>query len=205
MPDPRQIDIPFSEQPPRGSGYSDQGGPIAGLPSDGPIRWASHKYIMAMGRLLRASFMSAPTEGQILEMLRMPRVYGMVYVHPPTPNTQPPMPNHDLVLGMAVYGLADHAYRILILAVLPECRRQKIATALIGNILHSMARSNRSRTETYVRDSSLAAQLFFRAVGFRATSIKSGMFEDPDEDGFRFVRRAAAGDRRKEDREHRDR
>jgi ribosomal-protein-alanine N-acetyltransferase len=76
---------------------------------------------------------------------------------------------NDEVVGYMVYELHKHRLHLLNFAVSPSCRRIGIGRAMI--------------------ETNLAAQLFFRSIGFRAEKVLSGFYEDSDDDAYVFTYR----------------
>jgi ribosomal-protein-alanine N-acetyltransferase len=93
------------------------------------------------------------------------------------------------VVGLMVYDLpparnASRRVKIMRLAVAPPCRRLRVGTQLVGDLIRS-----RSKGDTIwhaARETNLAAHLFFRSQGFRGVNVLRGHFEDTGEDAFLF-------------------
>ena len=59
---------------------------------------------------------------------------------------------------------------------------------------HSAAPQRRTRIQLEVRETTLAAQLFFKNLGFRAISLLREFYEDSPEDAYLMQFRFKAGD-----------
>lgn len=93
---------------------------------------------------------------------------------------------HDQrVLGFIVYQLRQRELRILSLAVNPRMRRKGIGSALVANIGGKLDIGRRVRIFTDVRETNLLAQVFFRAMRFKAVKVLRG-WEATGEDAYRF-------------------
>ena len=55
---------------------------------------------------------------------------------------------------------------------------------MIGKLVSKLSSHRRTRLAVTVRESNLAAQLFFRANGFTANEVDRGAFADSGEDGY---------------------
>ena len=98
---------------------------------------------------------------------------------------------HDgRVVGYFVYGLNRTFIEVVNFAVHPDCQRQGVGSAMIAKLRSKLSEQRRSRFVLDVRESNLDAQLFFRAMGMRATGLIRGRFEDHGaRDAYHFVYR----------------
>lgn len=97
-------------------------------------------------------------------------------------------------VGFVIFELAPKQLELLNLAVLPDVRRQGVARALIGHLIERLPAQHCERMHLVIRETNLAAQLFFRAAGFRAVGLLRDYYDDVAEDGIAFqYRRPAAG------------
>ena len=83
----------------------------------------------------------------------------------------------DAVLGYLVAEVEGNKIHILNLAVRRDRRRRELGTLLVGRLKAVLSPDRFRRLYCYVRETNLAAQLFFRAVGFRATYIERGFYD----------------------------
>ena len=96
----------------------------------------------------------------------------------------------DAVLGYMIYALHKGKLELLNLAVDPAHFRQGIGRALIAKLTGKLTANRRTRVSTVVRESNLGAQLFLKAVGFRAqVPILKEHYDDTKDDAYRFVYR----------------
>ena len=66
----------------------------------------------------------------------------------------------------------------------PEFRRMGIGSQMIRKLIGKLSSQRRSRIMLEVRETNLAAQLFFRENGFRAVSVLREYYEDTPEDAY---------------------
>jgi ribosomal-protein-alanine N-acetyltransferase len=83
-----------------------------------------------------------------------------------------------------IYELHKNRIHILSFAVHPDYRRQGIGQSMIDKLVSKLAYQRRNRIVLEVRETNLDAQLFFRQLGFRATSVLRSFYEDTPEDAF---------------------
>lgn len=94
----------------------------------------------------------------------------------------------DDVVGYMVYELEARSLFVRNLCVAAQWRRRGVGRQLAEKLLARLTAAKRSRIHLLVRERNLAAQLFWRAIGFRATYVLRGVYDydDTDEDAYRF-------------------
>lgn len=90
----------------------------------------------------------------------------------------------EKVVGLMIYELHKSRLHLLNFAVHPDYQRKKIASAMIAKLTAKLSPGRRNRIMLEVREKNLAAQLFFRSMGFRAISVLRGFYEDAKEDAY---------------------
>lgn len=90
------------------------------------------------------------------------------------------------IIGFAVYELLIHELHILNLAVHPEYRRNGVGTAMVVKLLNKLSQQRRRVLAVEVRETNLAAQLFFRACGSTGSQLWHDYYEDTGEDAYRI-------------------
>lgn len=68
------------------------------------------------------------------------------------------------------------------LAVLPECRRAGVATALLSRVLEEAVRLGTRRIMLEVRRSNVPAQELYQKFGFTVSGVRSKYYTNPPED-----------------------
>ena len=108
--------------------------------------------------------------------------------------------NRENALGfVAFYGerLAGYAIlqiaptkpgKLVNIAVSPSKRRLGIGTQLVGRVLEESTTLQMPRLSLTLRETSLEAQLFFRAQQFKAVEILRNFFSETGEDGYVMTR-----------------
>lgn len=95
------------------------------------------------------------------------------------------------VIGFAVYELHRDRLVLLNLAVSLRRQRQGIGRQLVDLLVGKLLPGRRQSVEVLVPEGNLVAQLFFRAIGFRATEILRDCSDQPAEDRYLFRLRLA--------------
>jgi ribosomal-protein-alanine N-acetyltransferase len=90
----------------------------------------------------------------------------------------------EKVVGFMIYELHKSKLHILNFAVAPECRRMGIGAQMIGKLIGKLSSHRRTRITLAVRETNLAAQLFFRTRDFRAVKVMRSYYEDSGEDAY---------------------
>jgi ribosomal-protein-alanine N-acetyltransferase len=68
--------------------------------------------------------------------------------------------------------------------VAADVRRRGIGRQMIDKLLGKLSSQRRTRITLEVRETNLAAQLFFRQNGFKATSVLHDFYDDSPEDAY---------------------
>lgn len=74
------------------------------------------------------------------------------------------------------------------LAVAPEARRRGTASALLTAAFAGAAQRGCRTAVLEVRVSNMAAQALYEKHGFRRAGLRRGLYEDPPEDGFVYLK-----------------
>ena len=146
------------------------------------IRWLIRRDMSQVLDIERASFGHAWNEEDFLSCLRQRNCIGMVAEH------------DDRVVGCMIYELHKSRLHILNFAVDPRWRRQGVGRQMVQKLVGKLSPVRRTRILLEVRETNLAAQLFFRAQGFRAVSVLRSYYDDTPEDAYLMQYRYRAGD-----------
>lgn len=90
----------------------------------------------------------------------------------------------EKVLGYAIFLIYRSRLHILSFAVHPRCRLEGVGAAMVGRLKNRLSSQRRTRILLEVRETNLAAQMFFRKQGFRAVSVLRDYYEDTTEDAY---------------------
>ena len=95
------------------------------------------------------------------------------------------------VAGFMLYELHKNRLHLPTIAVDPAYRKRGVFTAMINKLKGKLSVEKRNRIMIEVRETNLAAQLAFKALGFRAISVLRNFYDDTDEDAYLFSYRYA--------------
>ena len=100
----------------------------------------------------------------------------------------------DSVVAFMIYELHRSRLHVLNFAVARSHRRLGIGTRMMEKLVGKLSPERRSRIVLEVRETNLAAQLFFRSLSFRAISVLKDFYQDTTEDAYlmHYVSLAAA-------------
>ena len=90
----------------------------------------------------------------------------------------------DSVVAFMIYELHRSRLHMLNFAVMRSHRRLGIGTQMMNKLVGKLSPERRARIVLEVRETNLAAQLFFRSLGFRAVSVLKDFYQDSTEDAY---------------------
>jgi [ribosomal protein S18]-alanine N-acetyltransferase len=136
------------------------------------IRWMIRRDMTEALAIEADSFEFPWCENDFLRCLRQRNCIGMVAEH------------NDRIVGFMIYELHKARLHILNFAVSSRYRRSGIGQQMVAKLVGKLSSQRRNRILLEIRETNLAAQLFFRASGFRAVSVLRDFYEDTPEDAY---------------------
>jgi [ribosomal protein S18]-alanine N-acetyltransferase len=137
------------------------------------IRWMIRRDMPEVLAIENQSFEFPWSEEDFIRCLRQRNCIGMVAEF------------DEQVLGFMVYELHKSRLHLLSLAVRPDVQRQGIGRQMISKLTGKLCRYRRNQIRLEVRETNVAAQCFFRSLGFRAVAVLRGFYKDStDEDAY---------------------
>lgn len=136
------------------------------------IRWMIRRDMPEVLDIERASFEFPWSEEDFVRCLRQRNSIGMV------------AELDERVVGFMIYELEKTRLHILNFAVAVAYRRRGIGHRMVEKLVAKLSAERRSRILLEVRETNLAAQLFFRTQGFRAVSVLRDFYVDTPEDAY---------------------
>lgn len=136
------------------------------------IRWMIRRDMTEVLAIERESFEFPWFEEDFIRCLRQRNCIGMVAEH------------GERVVGFMIYELHKTRLHILNFAVAADMRRRGIGTQMASKLVSKLSSQRRARITLEVRETNLAAQLFFKQSGFRATNVLRAFYEDSPEDAY---------------------
>ena len=136
------------------------------------IRWMIRRDMPEVLHIEQQSFDHAWTEEDFLRCLRQRNCIGMVAEH------------GEKVVGFMIYELHKSKLHILNFAVHSAWRRVGVGAQMVSKLISKLSSHRRTRISLEVRETNLAAQLFFSKQDFRAVRVLRAFYEDSGEDAF---------------------
>jgi [ribosomal protein S18]-alanine N-acetyltransferase len=145
-------------------------------PKGGPlpvhIRWMIRRDMSEVLAIEQQCFEFPWYEDDFVRCLRQRNCIGMV------------AEASERVVGFMVYELHKNKLHILNFAVSSRVRRRNVGSQMAKKLISKLSNDRRSRILLEIRETNLAAQLFFRTLGFRAVSVLRQFYEDTPEDAY---------------------
>jgi ribosomal-protein-alanine N-acetyltransferase len=136
------------------------------------IRWMIRRDMPEVLKIENESFEFNWTEDDFLACLRQRNCIGMVAEH------------ENRVVGFMIYELHKTRLHILNFAVGPAFRRLAVGAQMIEKLINKLSQQRRQEIVLEVRETNLAAQLFYQSQGFRATGVLRSHYSDSAEDAY---------------------
>lgn len=90
----------------------------------------------------------------------------------------------EKVVGFMIYELHKTRLHVLNFSVASHFRRRGVGSQMVTKLVSKLSHQRRTRIVLEVRETNLAAQLFFRTLGFWAVSVLREFYEDSPEDAY---------------------
>ena len=136
------------------------------------VRWMIRRDMSEVLATEGQSFEFPWSEEDFIRCLRQRNCIGMVAEH------------EDRVVGFMIYELQKTRIHVLNFAVAKRYRRCGVGSQMIAKLTAKLSLQRRNRIQLEVRETNLAAQLFFRGNGFRAVSVLRNYYDDTPEDAY---------------------
>jgi len=136
------------------------------------IRWMIRRDMPDVLHTEQESFEYPWSEEDFLRCLRQRNCIGMV------------AEQGERVVGFMIYELHKNKLHILNFAVHPGFRRVGVGAQMVSKLISKLSSHRRTRITLEVRETNLAAQLFFRHQGFKAVRVLRSFYEDSGEDAY---------------------
>jgi len=136
------------------------------------VRWMLKEDLEAVLRIEQESFEFPWTESEFLACIQRPNCIAMVAVV------------QEKVVGYMIYEMGSQWFQILNLAVDAAYRRHGVGRVLVQRLINKLSPRRRHKVTLHVRETNLPAQLFFKAIGFRAKAILHDHYPDTAEDAY---------------------
>ncbi len=136
------------------------------------IRWMIRRDMPEVLDIESESFEFPWSEEDFIRCLRQRNCIGMVAEH------------DEHVAGFMIYELHRNRLHILNFAVAGAFQRHGVGRQMVEKLINKLSPQRRNRILLEVRETNLAAQLFFRDLGFRAVAVLRDFYDDTTEDAY---------------------
>ncbi len=136
------------------------------------IRWMIRRDMTEVLGVEAEGFEFPWSEEDFVRCLRQRNCIGLVAEHA------------DRVIGFMIYELHKTRLHLLNFAVAREFHRRGVGKQMVLKLITKLSSQRRTRILLEVRETNLAAQLFFGDCGFRAVSVLRDFYDDTSEDAY---------------------
>ena len=136
------------------------------------IRWMIRRDMPEVLDIEKSSFEFPWSEEDFIRCLRQRNCIGMVAEY------------DERVVGFMIYELHKNQLHVLNFSVRPDARRRGVGQQMINKLVGKLSQQRRNRIVLEIRETNLAAQLFFRNSDFRAVSVLRDYYDDTTEDAY---------------------
>lgn len=136
------------------------------------IRWMIRRDMPEVLDIEKSSFEFPWSEEDFIRCLRQRNCIGMVAEY------------DERVVGFMIYELHKNQLHVLNFSVRPDARRRGVGQQMINKLVGKLSQQRRNRIVLEIRETNLAAQLFFRNSDFMAVSVLRDYYDDTTEDAY---------------------
>jgi len=136
------------------------------------IRWMIRRDMPEVLGIENSSFEFSWSEDDFIRCLRQRNCIGMVAEY------------DERVVGFMIYELHKDQLHVLNFAVRPDIRRRAVGRQMVEKLIGKLSQQRRTRVLLEIRETNLAAQVFFRNLGFMATTVLRDYYDDTTEDAY---------------------
>lgn len=136
------------------------------------IRWMIRRDMPEVLGIENSSFEFSWSEDDFIRCLRQRNCIGMVAEY------------DERVVGFMIYELHKDQLHVLNFAVRPDVRRRGVGRQMVEKLIGKLSQQRRTRVLLEIRETNLAAQVFFRNLGFMATTVLRDYYDDTTEDAY---------------------
>jgi ribosomal-protein-alanine N-acetyltransferase len=141
------------------------------------VRWMIRRDLPHVLEIEQLQFAAPWTEEQFIRSLRQWNIIGRVADGFPAAED-----GYGTVQGFVIYELHKTRLHILDIAVHPSCQRRGVGRTIVEQLVKNLSPKGRTRIMLEIRETNVEAQLFFKAMGFRAISVLRDFYDDVAED-----------------------
>lgn len=136
------------------------------------IRWMIKRDMIEILQIENESFEFPWSEDDFIRCLRQRNCIGMTAEY------------QERITGFMIYELHHNRLHVLNFAVAREFRRKGVGQQMVKKLIGKLSSQRRTRLMLEIRETNLAALIFFRKLGFRAISVLRDFYVDTTEDAY---------------------
>ena len=136
------------------------------------IRWMIRRDMPEVLSIEKSSFEFPWLEEDFVRCLRQRNCIGMVAEY------------DERVVGFMIYELHKDQLHVLNFSVRPDIRRRGVGMQMVNKLIGKLSQQRRNRINLEIRETNLAAQMFFKNLDFRAISLLRDYYDDTVEDAY---------------------
>lgn len=136
------------------------------------IRWMIRRDMPEVLNIEQSSFEFPWSEEDFIRCLRQRNCIGMVAEY------------DERVVGFMIYELHKDQLHVLNFSVRPDVRRRGVGMQMVNKLVGKLSQQRRNRIVLEIRETNLAAQMFFKNLDFRAVSVLRDYYDDTVEDAY---------------------
>lgn len=136
------------------------------------IRWMIRRDMPEVLNIEKSSFEFPWSEEDFIRCLRQRNCIGMVAEY------------DERVVGFMIYELHKDQLHVLNFSVRPDVRRRGVGMQMVNKLVGKLSQQRRNRIVLEIRETNLAAQMFFKNLDFRAVSVLRDYYDDTVEDAY---------------------
>jgi len=136
------------------------------------IRWMIRRDMPEVLKIEQSSFEFPWSEEDFIRCLRQRNCIGMVAEY------------DERVVGFMIYELHKDQLHVLNFSVRPDVRRSGVGMQMVNKLIGKLSQQRRNRIVLEIRETNLAAQMFFKNLGFVAVSVLRDYYDDTVEDAY---------------------
>jgi ribosomal-protein-alanine N-acetyltransferase len=136
------------------------------------IRWMIRRDMPEVLSIEESSFEFPWLEEDFVRCLRQRNCIGMVAEY------------DERVVGFMIYELHKDQLHVLNFSVRPDIRRRGVGMQMVNKLIGKLSQQRRNRINLEIRETNLAAQMFFKNLDFRAISLLRDYYDDTVEDAY---------------------
>lgn len=136
------------------------------------VRWMIRRDMSEMLEIERESFEYPWPEDEFIRCLRQRECVGMIAEHA------------EQVVGFLIYQIFNTRLHVLSVAVAKDYRHRGVGSQMIEKLKDKLSAQRRPSITLEVRETNVAAQVFFAKCGFVATKILRDWYEESTEDAY---------------------